>query len=117
MPRNLRRDLPDFFVQTVQEAGWAGRENGNLLRSASGAFDVLLTADQRLRYQQNIAQFAIGIVVIETSDTTLPNLRRSLDGMRSHRSRLAASLSSPPADSPPHHLAQMRFELAGRQRV
>jgi predicted nuclease of predicted toxin-antitoxin system len=78
MPRKLRRELPQFIVRTVQEEGWAGFENGNLLRRASATFDVLLTADQRLRYQQNVAQFEIGVVVIETVDTTLGNLRRFL---------------------------------------
>jgi hypothetical protein len=78
MPRKLRREMPHVIVRTVQEEGWAGLENGNLLRRASGTFDVLLTADQRLRYQQNVAQFEIGVVVIETFDTTLDNLRRLL---------------------------------------
>jgi hypothetical protein len=78
MPRKLRRQLDEAVVRTVQEEGWGGFENGNLLRRASGTFDVLLTADQRLRYQQNVSQFDIGIVVIETVDTTLPNLRRLL---------------------------------------
>jgi hypothetical protein len=76
MPRKLRRELSEVTVRTVQEEGWGGFENGNLLRRASATFDVLLTADQRLRYQQNVSQFDIGIVVIETIDTTLPNLRR-----------------------------------------
>jgi hypothetical protein len=71
MPRKLRRDLPEFAVRTVQEEGWAGLKNGDLLRHASSSFDVFLTADQRLRYQQNLSQFAIGLVVIETFDTTL----------------------------------------------
>jgi hypothetical protein len=78
MPRKLRRELPRYIVRTVQEEGWAGFKNGNLLRRASGSFDVLLTADQRLRYQQNVAQFEIGVVVIETVDTTLGNLKRFL---------------------------------------
>jgi hypothetical protein len=78
MPRKLRRELAEVIVRTVQEEGWGGLENGNLLRRASITFDVLLTADQRLRYQQNVSQFDIGIVVIETIDTTLPNLRRLL---------------------------------------
>ena len=65
-------------MRTVQEEGWAGLENGDLLRRASGNFDVLLTVDQRLRYQQNIKQFQIGIVVVETFDTTLANLRSLL---------------------------------------
>jgi hypothetical protein len=83
MPRKLRRDLPEFFIRTVQEEGWAGLENGNLLRHAEPTFDVLLTADQRLRYQQNTTRFDIGIVVIETFDTTLPNLRRLLPEIKS----------------------------------
>lgn len=45
-------------------------------------FDVLVTVDQRLRHQQNLAQFDIGVVVIETFDTTLPNLRRLLPEIR-----------------------------------
>jgi hypothetical protein len=82
MPRKLRRELSGVSVRTVQEEGWAGFENGNLLRRAAATFDVLLTADQRMRYQQNVSQFDIGIVVIETFDTTLPNLRRLLPQIR-----------------------------------
>ena len=82
MPRKLRRDLSGFLVRTVQEEGWAGLENGELLGRASGVFDVLITVDQRLRYQQNVAKFGVGIVVIETDDTTLPNLRRGLPDIR-----------------------------------
>jgi hypothetical protein len=89
MPRKLRRELPQFIVRTVQEEGWAGFENGNLLRRASGAFDALLTADQRLRYQQNVAQFEIGVVVIETVDTTLGNLRRFLPQIHAAIERVA----------------------------
>ena len=82
MPRKLRRDLPHLTIRTVQDEQWAGLANGQLLRRASGHFDVLLTADQRLRFQQNVRQFDIGVVVIETVDTTLPNLRRLLPEIR-----------------------------------
>ena len=75
MPRKLRREIADAVVRTVQEEGWDGLKNGELLRHASGKFDVLITADQRLRYQQNVQKFAIGIVAIESADTTLPVLR------------------------------------------
>jgi hypothetical protein len=78
MPRNLRRDLPQLAIHTVQEEGWAGLENGDLLGRAAENFDVLVTVDQRLRHQQNVRQFAIGIVVIETWDTKLGNLRTAL---------------------------------------
>jgi hypothetical protein len=70
--------MPNVFVRTVQEEGWAGFTNGKLLSRSVGRFDVLLTADQRLRHQQNVAQFGIGVVVIETLDTRLSNLRRLL---------------------------------------
>jgi hypothetical protein len=83
MPRQLRRDLPEFAIRTVQEEGWAGLENGNLLRHAAPTFDVLVTADKRMRYQQNVSQFAIGIVVIDTFDTRIRNLRRFLPQLMS----------------------------------
>ena len=75
MPRQLRRDLSEFAIRTVQEEGWSALQNGELLRRASEKFDVLVTADQRLQYQQNIARFTIGVVVIVAIDTRLPHLR------------------------------------------
>lgn len=74
--------MPEVSVRTAQEEGWGGFKNGNLLRRASGSFDVLLTVDQRMQYQQNVAQFDIGVVVVETFDTTLSNLRRLLPEIR-----------------------------------
>jgi hypothetical protein len=82
VPRQLKRDLPDFSVRTVQEEGWSAIKNGELLRQASGLFDVLLTADKRLQYQQNIAQFTIGVVVLATIDTRLPHLQSRLPQIR-----------------------------------
>ena len=88
MPRKLRRDLPEFAVRTVQEEEWAGFKNGQLLQRASGVFDALLTVDQRLRHQQNVSKFNIGVVVIETEDTTLPNLRQMVHRIRSALERV-----------------------------
>lgn len=39
---------------TVQEAGWSGKENGELLAEGGAHFDVLVTVDQNIRYQQNL---------------------------------------------------------------
>ncbi|HYI08669.1 MAG TPA: hypothetical protein VEK57_06335 [Thermoanaerobaculia bacterium] len=75
MPRKLRRDLPQFFIRTAQEEGWSAFKNGDLLRRATVTFDVLVTIDQRMRYQQNMTRFEIGIVVIEVPDTRLVHLR------------------------------------------
>jgi hypothetical protein len=90
MPRQLRRELSDFSIRTVQEEGWAGLENGKLLQHASLTFDVLVTADKRMRYQQNVSRFAIGVVVIDTFDTRIHALRRFLPQLRSAIQTVAA---------------------------
>lgn len=82
MPRQLRRDLPEFNIRTVQEEGWSSLKNGELLRQSSATFDVFVTADKRLRHQQNLAQYGIGVVVIATYDTRLPRLRQVLEELR-----------------------------------
>ena len=83
MPRQLRRDLPEFEIHTVQEEGWSSIQNGELLRRASETFEVLVTADKNLQHQQNIARFKIGVVVVVAVDTRLPHLRTLLPQLRS----------------------------------
>jgi predicted nuclease of predicted toxin-antitoxin system len=64
MPRKLRRELPDHEVRTVVEMGWGGTKNGALLRRAAGEFEVLLTVDSNLEYQQDTATLPIPVVVL-----------------------------------------------------
>jgi hypothetical protein len=66
----------------VQEEGWSSVKNGELLGLTSAAFEVFVTADKRLRHQQNIAAFKIGVVVIATRDTRLPRIREVLEELR-----------------------------------
>lgn len=47
--------------------GWAGVTNGELLQKAEGAFDVLITADKKLRHQQNFTGRKIGVIVLPTN--------------------------------------------------
>jgi hypothetical protein len=54
-PHVLKRLLTGFEITTVQELGWTGVTNGALLRLAEELFDVLITSDQNLRYQQNLS--------------------------------------------------------------
>jgi len=77
-----------MLVRTVQEEGWDGFKNGQLLERASGVFDVLLTVDQRLRHQQNVSKFKVGVVAVETDDTTLPNLRTIVPEIRAAVERI-----------------------------
>jgi hypothetical protein len=48
----------------VQEAGWSGKENGELLALAEASFDVVLTIDRNLRYQQNLAGRRIAPLIV-----------------------------------------------------
>jgi hypothetical protein len=75
VPRPLRRDLPGFEIRTTVEMGWAGIKNGELLRRAEGDFDVFLTADRNLPFQQNISKLRLGVVVLAAGSTKLGDLR------------------------------------------
>ncbi len=68
VPKRLKRELPGHEVRTVQEAGWAGVKNGALLRAAAELFDVLLTVDQGVQYQQNLAGLRIIVVMVAPSN-------------------------------------------------
>ena len=82
LPRKLRRQLNEFVVRTVQEEGWTSYRNGELLSRAQVAFDVFLTADRRLQFQQNIAKFEIGVVVIVTRNLRLTTITSAQDDIR-----------------------------------
>jgi predicted nuclease of predicted toxin-antitoxin system len=66
LPARLRRDLPGHQVQTVPHAGWAGIQNGKLLRlvADSGKFDVFLTMDKNLPHQQKLKDLPFAVVVL-----------------------------------------------------
>jgi len=65
LPRLLRRQFPGHFVRTVRQQGWTGLRNGDLLRrTAASGFDVFLTADQSLRFQQNLAGLPLMVIVL-----------------------------------------------------
>ena len=65
VPRGLARALTGHVVAEARERGWATLKNGVLLSVAEEAgFDVLVTADKNIRYQQNLAGRKIAIVVL-----------------------------------------------------
>ena len=63
-PVPLRQVLGKHTVSTAYEQGWATLENGDLLRAAEAAFDIFVTTDQNLRYQQNLAGRRLAILVL-----------------------------------------------------
>lgn len=74
VPRRLGFGLAPHFVRSVQTMGWAGLKNGALLAAASSEFDVLVTADRNMRYQQNTSQLPMAVIVMLARDNTYPTL-------------------------------------------
>ena len=83
LPRKLRRELPEFAVRTVREEGWTSFANGELLERAQHRFDVLLTADRRLPFQQNLSRYQIGVVVIQTRSLRFRSIHTAIELIRS----------------------------------
>lgn len=80
-PVPLRRMLPGHTVQTAYEMGWQELENGELLAAAENEdFDVLITTDQNLRYQQNLQGRSIGVVVLLS--TSWPRIQKHSETIR-----------------------------------
>lgn len=70
VPRLVKLRLPQLNISTVQEMGWAGIQNGELLRRAEELFDVLITADRNLRHQQNLSGRNLAILVLPSNQVT-----------------------------------------------
>ena len=85
-PVPLRRYLALHAVATVFEKGWSTLQNGELLSTAEyEGFEVLVTTDQNLRYQQNLENRQIAVVVLMT--TSWPRIERAVN-------RVVAALNS-----------------------
>ena len=74
-PRALRAELPGHEVTTVAEAGWPGVKNGALLQLAATRFEVLLTVDRNLEYQQNFSGLTIAVIVVDAPSNDVEVLR------------------------------------------
>jgi uncharacterized protein DUF5615 len=75
LPRKLQHDVQTDLVRTVPEMGWAGIENGSLLRLAETEFDVFLTRDRNLQYQQNLKNFNLAVIVLIAPTNDIEDLR------------------------------------------
>src|SRR5580700_7807792 len=71
VPWPMHKLLVGHECMTAQQRGWGGVKNGELLRLAEGEFDLFITSDQNIRYQQNLADRLIRILELSTN-----NLRR-----------------------------------------
>jgi hypothetical protein len=84
-PRQLRRALIGHEVRTALQMGWDSLANGELIEAAeNGGFDVMVSADQNLRYQQNLVGRRLALVVLTTNHW---------DDIRPYADRVAAAVN------------------------
>jgi hypothetical protein len=77
IPKKLKFDFRiDDEVSTVQELNWQGKKNGELLGLMTFAgFDIFITMDKNLQYQQNLKRFSIQIIILEAPDSRYQTLQ------------------------------------------
>jgi predicted nuclease of predicted toxin-antitoxin system len=68
VPWPLRKLLPQHDCRTAKYCGWGGFTNGELLKLAEADFDLFVTSDQNLRYQQNLKGRRLAILELSTND-------------------------------------------------
>ena len=82
LPHQIRLELPGHDVFTVAYMGWAGVENGELLRRAAAAgFDAVVTNDRGLEYEQNLPALPLAVVVVLVPQNTVEALRPALPAL------------------------------------
>jgi len=92
LPRRLVRDLNRYSVTTVPRQGWAGTTDTELLKLADGEFDVFITLDSNLAFQQNLKPSALCIVVLrafnsryETLEPLIPDILKAVEKAQTGR--------------------------------
>jgi hypothetical protein len=71
----LSRDIAGHEVKTARQMGWTTIKNGELLALAANTFDVFVTVDRNLSFQQNLPAFAIAVVVLRARSNRLADLQ------------------------------------------
>ena len=90
LPRRLRAAFPGHEVVTVAEAGWSGRQNGELLQLAAEGFDLFVTADQNLQYQRNLRNLPLSVAVLAGGDNRYETLLPLVEQLLARLPQLAA---------------------------
>lgn len=88
VPKRLLRLLPEHEVKTAYQMGWAAKKNGELLKLVEGEFEVFLTVDRNLRYQQNLASSRLTVIVLIAASNQyddlaplIPQVKMALGGL------------------------------------
>ncbi len=75
LDRRLAKSFVGFDVKTVPQMNWGGVKNGNLMTLAAAEFDVFVTVDRNLSFQQNLPKFDIAVLVIRSKSNRLADLQ------------------------------------------
>lgn len=73
--RRLARDIAGHDVKTVHQMGWATIKNGELLDLAEKDFEVFVTVDRNLSFQQNLPRYNVAVIVLRAPSNRLGDLR------------------------------------------
>ncbi|MDQ3798877.1 MAG: hypothetical protein M3384_05465 [Acidobacteriota bacterium] len=74
VPRRLKFGFAGHEILTIDEAGFKGLKNGNLIRAASGTFEVLITVDKNIRHQQNKEKLTVAILILSAESNRYESL-------------------------------------------
>jgi predicted nuclease of predicted toxin-antitoxin system len=74
LPKKLKQQLSEHEVSTVPENGWAGKKNGELLQLMNGEFDVFITVDSNMSYQQQLSDKDVAFIVLRAKTNRLEDL-------------------------------------------
>jgi len=81
--KKAKKLLSEFEVHTVPEMGFSGLKNGKLLTEAESAgFDILLTIDKNIDYQQNISKFQLTIVILDVLKSNIKYVEELMPGFK-----------------------------------
>ncbi len=75
LDRRIAKEIPNFYVKTVPDMGWSGLTNGKLLTQAQTSFDIFITSDQNLSFQQNLDKYKISVFVLCPKRNQLEELK------------------------------------------
>lgn len=74
VPRPFKRELRPHRVRHASEIGWQDLDDRPLLERADASFDVLITTDQNLRYQQNLSRYSLSVIILIAHTNRLEDL-------------------------------------------
>ena len=94
----LAREIVGHEVRTARQMGWTTIKNGELLALASQHFDVFVTVDRNLAFQQNLSGFSVAVVILVAQSNRLSDLRllvpQLLDAVETSRPGIAVSVGA-----------------------